>query len=469
LSSEPRVCILVERYLPDTGGTENQTRALARGLREEGIGVLVITRRFRRELPRSGAVEGTPVFRAPPWGRSSRMRWMLALTSVPILMRLRKHYDTILVSSFHTLGAPATAVARTLGKGCVLKADADGEMSGAFFQPSLAKLGLSRLDGVLRLGVGVRNMLLRTADAFVSLSSEMAHEFEQCGVDPRRIHTIPNAVDTENFHQVPPTVKQQLRCRLGLPRRTILGIYTGRLVTYKGLPGLLRVWKNVACGNEESCLVLVGEQSADIDGCEAELRRFVTANRLENRVFFAGHVKNVDEYLKASDFFVFPTENEAFGLSLVEAMACGLPVIATGIGGIKDIIVDRQNGLLIDPADADQLEGAIRLMLRVRDTVARLGREARKTVEEKYSIPVVARAYARLLRSVTAHPLRGVRRNPLSSEERRHIPDRSPQPGASRNDEGQRPVRAGLPAAPGAVGTYRHADGRKTEPHEVPE
>ena len=88
------------------------------------------------------------------------------------------------------------------------------------------------------------------------------------------------------------------------------------------------------CALEGPLLVLIEADSED------EARRFVQERGLEGRVRFTGAVNNVDEYLKASDLYAFPTENEAFPLALLEAMACGLAAVTTTTGGLKDIVAD---------------------------------------------------------------------------------------------------------------------------------
>ena len=95
---------------------------------------------------------------------------------------------------------------------------------------------------------------------------------------------------------------------------------------------------------------------------------------------------NVHKYLQASDYFVFPTENEAFGNSLLEAISCGLPCIATRVGGIVDIINHNVNGLLVENGDEEQLYSANEHVLKDKKLAQRLGLEARKTAIEKFNI-----------------------------------------------------------------------------------
>jgi L-malate glycosyltransferase len=130
--------------------------------------------------------------------------------------------------------------------------------------------------------------------------------------------------------------------------------------------------------------------------CEADLKEFVQAKGLQHSVRFTGDVHNVHEYLQASDIFVFPTEKEAFGISLIEAMACGLPVIATPTGGIKDIVVDGQNGLLVEAGSFQQLSDAIHRLITDAQLAGMLGRAARVTALTRYAREVVLGRYIEL-------------------------------------------------------------------------
>ena len=103
------------------------------------------------------------------------------------------------------------------------------------------------------------------------------------------------------------------------------------------------------------------------------------------------------EYLQAADIFVFPTQKEAFGISLIEAMACGLPVIATPVGGLNDILVDEQNGLVVEPGDEEELFSALDALILDRPRAEALGRMALNTVRTRYSVESVISEYVQLI------------------------------------------------------------------------
>jgi glycosyltransferase involved in cell wall biosynthesis len=400
--SDLRVCLFTETFYPVVGGGETQARLLAEGLISHGFRVIIITRRSRRSLQSIERFGEITVYRLPPIGSQHLKKWGLLFSSIPHLVRLRHEYDLIFVSGFRVIGVSAVMVSKLFGKTCVLKADNNGEMSGIFFAAGMEKYGFSPNTFLFRVLLAVRNKFLKRANRFVAISTDIRHELISQGIAPSKIALIPNSVDTSIFRPVDELTKQSLREKLCLPPGMKIIIYTGRLVSYKGLPLLLKVWRQILEHFSDILLLLVGSGSLDIHNCEEELRNYVHSNELGSTVIFAGEVQNVHEYLQASDIFVFPTEKEAFGISLIEAMACGLPVISTGVGGLKDIMIPGQNGLQVAPGDFEQLYEAMRILIRDDELSARLGEAACETVEQRFSNERVTKNYLMLFRGVSA-------------------------------------------------------------------
>lgn len=400
----PKVCIFTETYYPVIGGGETQARLLAEGLAAQGFPVIILTRRSDASLAKVEHFGAVTVYRLPPVGRGQLKKWGLIFSSIPRLIQLRRQYDLIFVSGFRIVGVTAVLLGKLLGKTIVLKADSQGEMSGAFFTAGLAKLRLSPSSFLFKLFVRGRNAILKRADAFAAITVETAVEMADTGISPSAIHLIPNSVDTDRFFPVDTQQKIALRQKLGLPPDGKFVIYTGRLVSYKGLPLLLKVWPEIVCQYHDAKLLLVGTGGLDIHNCEAELKATVSAHTLQGSVIFTGSVQNVPDYLQASDIFVLPTEDDAFPSSLIEAMTCRLAVISTPVGAIKTILTDEQNGLLVQPGDFQQLYEAMHKLLTDADLAARLGQAGWQTVQNCYSAEIVNRQYIRLFWAV-ARPL----------------------------------------------------------------
>jgi glycosyltransferase involved in cell wall biosynthesis len=395
-----KVCIFTETYYPEVGGGETQAQLLAEGLIAGGHSIILLTRRSDVSLKNRERYGELNVYRLPPAGSGQLKKWGLILSSLPALIRLRDRYDLIFVSGYRIIGLAAVLAGKLLRKPVVLKADSQGEMTGDFFESGLKKFGISNTSLPFRFFLGFRNAILKKAEAFSAISPEIASEWTSSGIPLEKVHLIPNSVDTTRFVPVDSSQKTLLRQRLGLPESAIIAIYTGRLVSYKGLPLLLKVWKEISCSHENILLLLAGTGGLDIHNCEAELHTYVKDNGLEKVVRFLGPVRNVPQYLQASDLFVFPTENDAFPSSIVEAMACELPVVTTPVGAIKTIVTDRKTGLIVQPGNREQLFDALNVMLSQPAFASRLGQAGWEIVQDRYSAGTVTRKYLSLFQKI---------------------------------------------------------------------
>lgn len=395
-----KVCIFTETYYPVMGGGETQAQLLADGLIADGHSVTVLTRRSDASLKKQERYGAVSVVRLAPVGSGQLKKWGLLISSIPTLIRFRRDYDLIFVSGYRIIGLTAVLLAKLLHKRVVLKADSQGEMSGDFFESGLKKIGVSHRSFLFRMFLGFRNSVLKRADAFSAISPEIASEWTSSGIPSEKIHLIPNCVDTKRFVPVQPAEKISLRNKLNLPQNATIAIYTGRLVSYKGLPLLLKVWDEIRHKRSNLLLILAGTGGLDIHNCEDDLKEYVKVNELEKHVLFTGAVQNVAEYLQASDLFVFPTENDAFPSSIVEAMACGLPVVTTPVGAIKTIVTDGETGMLIQPGNHEKLFQALDVMLSDSALASRFGDAAHQSVHGLYSAEAVSKKYLNLFQGL---------------------------------------------------------------------
>jgi glycosyltransferase involved in cell wall biosynthesis len=400
-----RICIFTETYYPVVGGGETQAKLLAEELVANGHSALIVTRRSDKLLQKSEQYGEVRVYRLPPSGGGQLKKWGLLFSSLPMLVRLHRQYDLIFVSGFRIVGITAVLVSRLFSKKCILKADSQGEMSGLFFNDGLQKFGISPTWLPFQLFLKIRNKILAKADAFSAISSDIAKEFSSSGIDPNRIRVIPNSVDTSRFLPATHERKMALRRKLGLSPEATIVIYTGRLVSYKGLPLLLCVWRDICQKHKDVFLLLVGTGGLGIQNCEDELKSYTRENNLEQKVLFTGSVQNVPDYLQAADIFAFPTEEDAFPSSLIEAMACALPVVTTPVGAIKSIVKDGQNGMVIQPGDHQQLLEALDRLIRETRAAAQLGQSGLETVQAHYSTEIVTKEYLSLFHHTMNAPV----------------------------------------------------------------
>ena len=399
----PRVCLLTDSFYPVVGGGETHALLLCREFLRRGIRVFVVTRRITPEMRSAETVEGLPIRRLPPSGFLRFGKYLMLAPTLLELVRRRRSYDLIYVCCFRVAGISAVLVSRLLKKPCVLRAESRGELSGGFIwdspDPSIQRV---RCRPLVRGYLKLRNRLLRGASAFLSISQEIHSEFRAAGVPDEKNHLIYNGIDAARFTPVTAARRAELRAALGLPAEAVIFAYSGKLNKGKGLEMLLRVWKPLAEAGRKGHLLLIGAGGGQFLSCETELRDYVRLHHLEDRVTITGFRSNVHEYLQSADCFVFPSENESFGLALLEAMACELPSLASRVGGIPEIIEDGKNGRLFDPHDERAWLDGMQGFLADPARYAGLGAAGRATVLQRFSIAQVVDQHLELFRSLTA-------------------------------------------------------------------
>jgi glycosyltransferase involved in cell wall biosynthesis len=146
----------------------------------------------------------------------------------------------------------------------------------------------------------------------------------------------------------------------------------------------------------------VGSGSGQVISVEEKLRSEVERGPLKGRVTFTGRVENVAQYLQASDVFVFPTLDEALGMSAVEAQACGLPAVASRTGGVPDIVDDGKTGLLVPPGESGPLAAALRRLIAEPALRESFASAARARTVERFALHATVGRYAELFRTLAA-------------------------------------------------------------------
>jgi glycosyltransferase involved in cell wall biosynthesis len=375
--------MVVER-LYGLGGAQKQALRLCRALRAEGIETRIVTGRWRRSEPARAEVEGVPVqalFTAFKMFHLKGLRkfgvYLYMASLYCHLWRTRRSYDAIHVHSATVSAFVVARAGRRLGKPTVMKVMASGGW-GDFKR--------MREGGIV---LGSRRMLasLRSIDRVVCLNREAEEECAAEGFTPAQRFPVPNGFPVRD---VEPRRSYADRAEFTL-------VFAGRLDPQKDPRTLLAALALLApaSGGERLRARFLGDgpQRAELEG---EARSLGIAGR----ALFAGRVADVDRHLAEGDAFVLPSRSEGVSNALLEAMAHGLPCIATDIPGNRDLIRDRENGLLVAPGDAEALAAAIRELVADPALRERLGRAARAFVEERFDMASVARKYAVMYREI---------------------------------------------------------------------
>jgi len=381
-----RVCVVSALYHPSLGGLGRQAMMLTERLREGGVNLFVIARKMALpgEVVFSGKVE---VVRVPtPFQkvhileeismRNVIISVVFSLGCLAVLIRRRKTYDLV-----HFHGASITLFLclpflKGMGKKIVAKVAA-------------ANLGTEAgsLAGRYRPVGDLLAWMMRRVDAFIAISEEIREGLVRDGVPKERIYRISNFIDPEIFRAPRMGEKDSLKARFGYGGKTLV-LFAGRFVPRKGVEHLLQAWKEVTGDFPDARLVLLGD--GPLFGVLEDM-----ASRLEinNTVCFLGRVENVPDFLRASDVFMLPSLQEGLSNSLLEALASGLPTVATEIGGVIDVVEDGRNALLVRPADVPALSKSLRTVLTDPRLRERLSWAALETIQGAYGLEDRVRRY----------------------------------------------------------------------------
>jgi len=228
-----------------------------------------------------------------------------------------------------------------------------------------------------RIFLQMEKLLATITHHQIALTPEESNDYLNLGVSkPGKTTVIHSGVDLQQFSK---GAKQHTRKReeLGIPSDSLVIGYVGWLIPIKGVTYLVSAMAKVAEKYPKSLLVLVGKGD-DKGEEEIKLKEQVERAGLESKVRFLGWRSDVDEIMGCCDIFVLPSLNEGMGRVLVEAMAAGLPIVASRVGGIPDLVEDGKNGLLVPPADASALESAISDLLADKKNRKRMGKAGKK-------------------------------------------------------------------------------------------
>ncbi|GMQ94841.1 MAG: hypothetical protein BMS9Abin12_2351 [Acidimicrobiia bacterium] len=205
---------------------------------------------------------------------------------------------------------------------------------------------------------------------------------ENLGVDPDRITVVKRGRDSGRLGRRTPERATAARVMLRIPQTAEVVVTVGRQEYQKGHPYLIEAFAGVVASRPNARLLIVGREGHST----AALERLITEFDLDSVVTLLGHRSDVAEVLAASDLFAFPSLYEGLGGALIEALALGLPVVATDLPALREVVHEGENAVLIPPGDSDALRSAIVTLLEDPGTMARFGGRSRELFEEEFRI-----------------------------------------------------------------------------------
>jgi glycosyltransferase involved in cell wall biosynthesis len=384
-----RIALVSRRFWPLVGGAESLVGYLSAELQNLGARPQVVTAQWHPDWPRRLAIREVPVVRLPhppqrAWGT---LRYMLALRHW-----LRVHggqLDAVYVSMLKHDAYTAIRTLRNTRVPVVLRVEGGGPTGDCHWQQTA------------RFGARIRRECLRAA-AIVAPGRELVDELLDAGYQRDRVVYIPNGVPMGEMRDpaarlAARTMLTDLNWELNTSESMPVALYTGRLHGGKGLECLVRAWQIVVRRWRHARLWLVGAGPA-----RGTLIDLIHDLELRGRVLLPGVFSDAQGVLAAADVFVLPSQQEGMSIALLEAMAVGVPVVASDIPGNRAVVEHETHGLLAPYGDADALAQAIGRIFEYRHLARQLAVAARHRVEQEFSIGRTAREHIDLFSRLIA-------------------------------------------------------------------
>ena len=398
-----RIAFLSEHASPiavlggaDAGGQNVYVSELSRNLARRGFAIDVYTRRENPDTPeivemepgvrvvhlKAGPVE--PCSKDELWPSMPEFRDSL----LRFMERDETHYDVI-HSNFWMSGWVATELRRRLDIPVVQIFHAMGKTKRRHQRKVDTSPG-NRIKTELNVIAGVDKIIAQCPNERIELVDDY-------GADPDKIALIPSAVNTKFFNPVKQAVARQY---IGLEAGRKIIVYVGRMLPRKDIRNIVRALALLVrqCESEQDAplLMIVGGESEQPDPVATpeigELQKLATELGVVDHVRFIGkrQPELLRYYYSAADVVVTTPWYEPFGLTPLEAMACGRPVIGSAVGGLTFTIQDGKTGLLVPPRDPHALAASLQRLLDQPELCKHMGAAARKRVEREFSWPIVA-------------------------------------------------------------------------------
>ena len=421
-SKKLRVYIAISTFHPYVGGAEKQAHAQGHVLRERGHEATIVTFRHDKQWAKHEMMDGVPVIRVAGLFLGDRKKqprvfqqvlYILALVVMGwTLWRERHKYDLLHVYQLSLLALPAAIVCKLSSKPLIVavrSSGSSGKVSGSHTTASMLAGPLNPaepwlridaqtwvdgdLEALVRMGTPfvryTRKLLLQIHAVVVVLSSRMkeyvaAHDFLLPNTQ-----LIPNGVDTQRFYPATDTSLQDARAH------TVVCV--SKLRYEKGVDVLLQAWYLVQQQLPEARLILVG--SGPI---QPQLTHMAEALGIRESIEFAGLQSDVVAQLHRAGIAILPSRWEGMPNAVLEAMACGIPCIATQVSGSEDIIQQGINGLLVEVEDYKSMAEALLTFLCDTTLATQCGQAARVTVEQRYSLDHITDLYIELYQKMIA-------------------------------------------------------------------
>jgi glycosyltransferase involved in cell wall biosynthesis len=388
----------------DAGGQNIYVAQIARCLAAAGYQVDVFTRRDSRNLPQIQEYrEGVRVINVPAGpARYVRKEDLLPYMDEFALFTedffLKKGGYPVVHANFWMSGLVAMKLKHALGVPFIITFHALGKVR-RIFQKEADEFPAARLE--------IEESIVACADRIIAECPQDRRDLMTLySANPSRITTVPCGFDPEELW---PVQKRAARTIIGIPPDERVVLQLGRLVPRKGIETVVRAFGRLKKNHGVAAkLLIVGGASEIPDAAKTpeigRLKAVMREEGLQEEVLFCGRAsrEELKFYYSAADIFVTTPWYEPFGITPVEAMACGIPVIGSNTGGIKFTVKDGETGYLVPPRDAAALAARLAGLLREPDRAAAMGSRALERARRLFTWDTVTRSIADVYEEITA-------------------------------------------------------------------
>ncbi len=254
-----------------------------------------------------------------------------------------------------------------------------------------------RVDFPLKKNYFSRRKYMKNVDAIIAISEGVKKVLVEGGVDPENIEVISSGIDFSSFEEDSLALKSKdyLHREFSFAVDDYLVGIVAHLADHKGHQYLIQATKILKQQSPKIKTIIVGEGPLSL-----ELNKQAKELNVEDIVFFLGFRKDIPKILSSLDLFVLSSYLEGMGSSILDAMASRLPVVATNVGGIPEVVIHGETGLLVPPRNPSALARAILMLYSNKTLASRLGQKGYELVHRKFSAEAMADKVVRLYERV---------------------------------------------------------------------
>ncbi len=367
------ILMISGNYHPTIGGAEKECQKQAEYLHRSGINVMVLTQ-YLEGLPQYEVINGVSVYRSIRASRPWAITYVLSI--LHFMVTRRNEYDVVQCFGifYHTTAAVVMK--------CLYKKKVINRIESAGEKGDLGRIKAIKYRFLI-------TFTWKKVDRIVAITKEICNELISHRVHTGKVIKIPNSVDTDYF--APSEINNW--------KNPFQILFVGRLTEAKGVGVLLEALKNIIMkGYNDLLLTIVGD--GDL---RQELESMALNLDLKKYVNFVGYKKDVRKYYHTSHILVLPSNWEGLPLVLLEGMACGLPIVASDLTGIREGIEDGINGYLFAPGNKDELSEKIMFLINYRGKAKDMGQINREKAVNQFSTRIVFKKYVELYKSLLAN------------------------------------------------------------------